>query len=322
MHPPILRVVKPSTPEQKKTHTVLDTIELTVEKVDSWQKPPFQRPLKINEKVRALVADLQQNGGVLPGIVTIGVLDRIEYLLDGQHRIESFKLSELPVGYTDVRYHQFKTMAEMSDKFIELNGSLVSMRPDDILHSMEFSSEELAYIRKECPFVGYEFIRRNDKAPILSMSATVRCWMSSAASCPGGSSTSAVKTARALTPDEAKMCVQFLRVCYDAWGREKAYSKLWGGLNLVLCAWLYRNIVLSQYSARTTKLDTKLFMKCLMSLSANDHYLAWLVGRNAGDRDRSPAYNHIKKTFAKRYEEETGKKGIWPSPSWASHSGA
>jgi hypothetical protein len=85
--------------------------------------------------------------------------------------------------------------------------------------------------------------------------------------------------------------------------------------------WIYRRMVLDQYSPKTPRLTKDLFRKCLMSLSADENYLDWLVGRSLGERDRSPAYNRIKAAFAKRIEIETGKKPLMPSPAWSSHSG-
>jgi len=57
-----------------------------------------------------------------------------------------------------------------------------------------------------------------------------------------------------------------------------------------------------------------------MSLSADESYLDWLVGRQLRDRDRSPCYGRIRSSFAARFHSETGKKATFPSPAWASSS--
>src|SRR5439155_2436385 len=42
-----------------------------------------------NDKVRALAEQVKADGGVMPGIITLGVVDGVTYLIDGQHRRES-----------------------------------------------------------------------------------------------------------------------------------------------------------------------------------------------------------------------------------------
>lgn len=69
--------------------------------------------------------------------------------------------------------------------------------------------------------------------------------------------------------------------------------------------------------SRSIKLTADMFKKCLMSLSADRTYLDWLVGRNVGERDRSPCYSRMKQIFAKRIHEETGKREKLPQPEWA-----
>jgi len=54
-----------------------------------------------------------------------------------------------------------------------------------------------------------------------------------------------------------------------------------------------------------------------MSISADTLYLDWLVGRKLGERDRSPAYDRIKKAFVKRLEQDMGRKPSLPAPAWA-----
>lgn len=316
-------VLKPKTASEKKTRTVVDVIRFTPDTLKSWKLPDFQRPVKINEKVRALAEQLKVDRGVMPGIITLGVIDGVTYLIDGQHRREAFLISGLDEGYTDVRIHYFESLADAGEEFVRLNSQLVRMRPDDILRGLEASVSALVEIRKRCPFVGYDMIRRGPGSPIVSMSMVLRAWRGSSTDVPSphGVATSASSLAATLTDEEARPLIDFLTIAVEGFGRDPEYSRLWGSLNVILCMWLYRRMVLTQYSPKTPRLTREVFKKCLMSLSANEDYLDWLLGRHLGERDRSPAYNKVKTTFAHRIEIETGKKPHMPSPAWASHSG-
>jgi hypothetical protein len=308
-----------NTEAKRATHTTIDTIEFSVEKSKAWKSPPFQRPLRINEKVRNLAQQIKEDGGVLPGVITIGIIGREEYLLDGQHRREAFYLSECATGYADVRKRFFDDMSEMGEEFVNLNSQLVRLRPDDIMRGLEGTIPTLTYIRSECSFVGYDQIRRNERSPILSMSALLRSWFGSGTDVPAASTTPAAIRARDMQMTDAEALVDFLKIAVKAWGRDPEYARLWSNLNLVLCMWLYRRTVLSQFSPNTTRLNKDLFGKRLLSLSTSSPYLDYLLGRHLSERDRSPAYGRIKALFAKRIEMETGKKPRLPGPAWAHH---
>lgn len=316
---PKFTVVRPSSDAQKATRTTLDTILVSPDIVSKWQNPPFQRPLRVNEKVKQVAELIKRDGGVIPGVITIGVLSGTKYILDGQHRREAFLISGCQEGYVDVRIHFFSSMGEMGEEFVNLNSHLVRLRPDDILRGLEESCTPLRTIREKCRFISYDQIRRGDRSPVLSMSTAIRTWMGSGSEVPSPSTYSAASLALSLTMEEVEPMVSFLNLCHEAWGRELAYGKLWGVLNLIVCAWLYRRLVITQYSPKTPKLTKEMFKKCLMSVSAKSDYLDWLVGRNLGERDRSPAYGRLKSIFASRLEEETGVKPKLPSPAWAHH---
>lgn len=317
------QILKMPPKPQKVTRTSLDTLCITPEIAKGWLNPVFQRPLKVNEKVKAL-AETIKSTEVIPGILTIGVVERrngskVQYLLDGQHRREAFLLAEIPHAYVDVRFHYFDDESDMGEEFVNVNSSLVRLRPDDILRGLEASSEGLTLLRKRCPFVGYDMIRRSERAPLVSMSAALRCWYGGHPEVPTSSGHSASNLAKIITVDEAEEASTFLNLCMQAWGRDVEYARLWGALNTTLCVWLYRRTVLTQYSPKSAKLTRDMFKKCLMSLSTSEDYLSWLVGRQLGERERSPAYKRIKQLFAKRLEAETGKKPLLPSPPWASN---
>lgn len=318
----VVQQLKPKTAIEKKTKTVVDTIMVTPELLNKWISPPFQRPLRENDKVRALAEQLKVDGGVLPGIITLGILDGETYILDGQHRKAAFLISGLREGFTDIRKHFFDNMGDMGEEFVLLNSSLVRMRPDDILRGLESSIPSLAHIREKASFVGYDFMRsHNAAAPMASMSAVLRQWFGSSTETPNGSAMSTVELAKALTMEESNTLIDFLGIAISAFGRDVENFRLWGGLNLCICMWLYRNIVLKEYSKKTPQFSKDQFRKCLLSLSADSNYLDWLVGRKLGERDRSPAYSRIKAIFIKRIAMDNGGVRIpLPQPAWQ-HSG-
>lgn len=311
-----LKIVRPTTTAQKTTGTTLDTIEVTPNLMRSWKIPEFQRSLRVNDKVTLLAEQIKRDGGVIPGVLTIGVLDKDRYLIDGQHRREAFLMSECIVGYADVRICHFEDMAAMGEEFVNLNSRLVNMRPDDILRGLERTYAPLAKIRKRCAFVGYGQIRRSERTPMLSMSAMLRCWFGSAPEAPMRGIGSAMSLVRALSSEDADLCIEFLNCAFAAWGRDENVNRLWCNLNLGLCMWLYRRIVLSAYSAKTKKISKEQFTRCLMSLAADPAYCDWLVGRNTSQRDVSPAYTRIKAIFARRLEQDLGGKHLLPKPAW------
>jgi hypothetical protein len=301
----------------------MDTLLLTKEVVDGWKKPPFQRELQVNENVRTLIGTIKDDGGVVPGIVTLGKLGREIYLIDGQHRIYAWKQAKCLEGYADVCIHEFQSMADMGRVFVELQSSLVKMRPDDNLRGLEESTPALRRIRERCPFVGYDHIRRGTNAPILSIAVLLRAWTAAKNETPASVGASATKLAREITDDDVEKLCAALRLFETAWGRDVEYARLWGRLNLVLCLWIYRVIVLTKPTAaqRYTMIDLEQFKRCAMGLSADSDYVDWLLGRNLNERDRSPAYTRIKSIIVNRYQADTGQKMRFPQPAWASHSG-
>lgn len=315
-------MIRPKSESERKTRTVVDTIMVTPESVAKWKSPLFQRPVNENAKVLALAEELKLDGGVWPGIVTLGMFQNDLYIIDGQHRRKAFLISGLQEGYTDIRTHYFTDMVDMGEEFVKLNSQLARMRPDDILRGLEGSIPLLGLIRQRCPFVGYDMIRKSPKAPIVSMSGVIRQWRASAADVPSSNVSGMGTTglARTLNDEDTGYLIDFLTLAVQGFGREPEYYRLWGALNFTLCMWLYRRLVVTQYSQKSVRLSREMFKKCLMSLSANGDYLDWLVGRMLSERDRSPAYTKIKQTFGERLFAETGKKPMLPQPSW--HSGS
>lgn len=314
-------MMKPKTTPERATRTTLDTICFTPQQAEKWKIPPFQRERRDNERVRQLQAAIRSDDGVIPGIITLGRVKSNDetYLVDGQHRIYAFIGSGCAEGYADVRTCFADSMAELGEEFVKLNSSLVRMRPDDVLRGMEFSLPSLAALRQSCPFLGFDNIRRSsEKSPVLSVSVALRVWSMSRPDIPAGSTDSALELAKAMTAEEQADLAKFLRLCYQAWGRDVAYSRMWGGLNLTMCAWLFRRCVNREYSPRSIRMTEQDFQRGLMALSADANYTDWLVGRAIGERDRAPAYTRITAIMSRRWcDDQNGPKPNFPRPAWA-----
>jgi len=309
--------------------STMDTLELNQRMLRTWLLPPFQRPLRVNEKVRAIADDIKVSG-VVPGVITIGVIKSGPtagtYIIDGQHRMHALDMSQIDHAYADVRIVEFDNLAEMGQEFVELNSQIVRMRPDDVLRGIEGSMPILQQIRGSCPYVGYDNIRRGPSNPILSMSMMLRVWAGSGMDTPVCGSTSSLHVAQSFTTDEATRMCTFLNVAFAAWGRGEDVQRMWAALNLGLSAWLWRRIVLDTDRSgqkRAMVLKPGQFQKCLMSLAANELYADWLVGRSLSDRDRSPAYQRIRTLFTARLKSDAFTGPVrFPSAAWASGSGS
>lgn len=310
----------------KSAQSRMETMYITPEMVNQWRIPAFQRPLRINDKVRAVSEKIKREE-VIEGVITLGQIKRepTVFIVDGQHRLEAFKMSMLNEVIADIRYMTFDSVKDMAEEFDRLNSSLVKMRPDDNLRSLEYSVPTLALIRKHCEFVGYDQIRRGKSGPILSMSAVIRCWSGSLYETPNTSSAglSARDMARNLDTKLVESgLVPFLNVALSAWGRDPEYARLWSNLNLAMCMWMWNKLVMDRDrsgSKRYITLNVAEFKRCLMSVSAESDYVAWLTGRSLGDRDRTPCYSRLKAIFVRRITAENPNKArpTLPAPAWA-----
>lgn len=305
----------------------METLIISVDQANQWKVPLFQRPVRINAKVSAIAEEMKRSGCEITGIITLGRIERdpAYYIVDGQHRIEAFRISGLSEIIADVRVVHFDTMADMAEEFVRLNSALVRMRPDDILRGLEPTSLALKAIRRDCAFVGYDNIRRGGASgPILGMSALIRCWSGSSSETPTGnvSGMSAAQLVHSMDAESVENLTRFLLTAQAAWGRDPEYYRLWGNLNLTICMWLWRRLVSDPPGGvkRHIQLNIAQFKQCLMSMSADRNYLDWLPGRILSDRDRGPCYARVKTIFARRLAEESGdkKRPLMPQPAWAS----
>jgi hypothetical protein len=307
----------------------MDTVLIEMRTIAGWKIPPFQRQLRVNEKVREIAEQIRKDGGVIPGILTIGCLQKGgeagEYLVDGQHRVEAFRLSECREAIADVRFMDFSNMADMGDEYVRLNSNIVRMRPDDVLRGLEGSTPTLAFIRDRCKFVGYDQIRRSPTSALVSMSSVLRVWAGSDGPTPRSSTTPAVRLAAEISAESATHLTAVLGMMYEAWGLDENSKRLWGALNLGLNMWLWRRLVADTKRVGNTRyivLRNEQFKRCLMSLAANESYNDWLLGRQMSDRDRAPAYTRIRSIFTRRLLEDkvfggAAGKARFPQPAWA-----
>ena len=318
------KTVRPHSEAEKQTHTTVDTISFTPDEARSWHVPPFQREVKVNTKVSELAATIKRDGGVLPGVITFAIVaeekERGTQLIDGQQRREAFLISEQPEGFADVRTVFCKTTAEAAEEFVRLNSHLVCMKPDDILRGMQPVYPVLEILTTNCPFTGYSYARNKNSSVLLSVSAIVRAWHASHLEVPGtGAGRSSADIVRNMTIEDTDQLTKFLKCCYAAWGRDIEHNRLWSSLNITLCAWLYRRLVISiSPASRVKRIDDALFTKCLMKVGASEVYYDFLRGRNLGERNRSPVYNRLKEIIASVLTEVAGSKQSLPQPAWAS----
>ncbi len=244
-----LSLIKGTKTAPKASRSTMETVIVTIEQVNAWRIPPFQRPLRVNAKVQVIAEEMKCEGTSIPGILTLGKLagENVFYIVDGQHRCEAFRISGLQEAIADLRIVHFDTMGEMADEFVQLNSAIVRMRPDDLLRGITPTLPVLQRVMTECPFIGYDNVRRRDASgPIVSLSAVLRCWSTSSFEVPSSSNSGVTITqaAQTLDGDSAGKLIRFMNLAHTAWGRDPEYFRLWGNLNLALCMWLYRRIVL------------------------------------------------------------------------------
>ena len=310
----------------KALRSTMETLLITPEQVNQWRVPAFQRPVRVTAKVQAIAEEMKADGVAITGIITLGRIDPTGplYIVDGQHRIEAFRISGLPEIIADIRVINFDDEAEMADEFGKLNTSLVAMRPDDLLRALVPNNPALQIVIKACGFVGFDNIRRGTTGPIVGLSAVLRTWHASRQETPSSTSPAIKVLADTFNNDDATNVIRFLELGMSAWGRDPEYYRLWGNLNMALCMWLYRRMVLEtnrKGATRVSVLTESQFKQAITALSANGNYLDWLPGRLLSDRDRSPAFQRMRTIMAKRLIEAGMQKPNFPGPAWSKSGG-
>lgn len=98
----------------RKWRSEMETRIISISDVEKWQLPPFQRPLRINDKVRSIADELRANQVEIAGVITLGTIgdDKTLWIIDGQHRLQAFKMSELAEVIGDLRICRFADLAE------------------------------------------------------------------------------------------------------------------------------------------------------------------------------------------------------------------
>lgn len=315
----LMKLVKPASVSERQTKTVLDTLEISPKLIASWKVPRFQREFKVTPKVQECADQIRRNGGVIPGVITLGVLDGDVYLVDGLQRTGAFNTLDLGIGYVDVRMHWFATMGEMAAEFDQINQKIKTLRPDDRLRAQEETNTVLQKIRRKCGYIGYDLVRRSEKAPVLSMSVFLRSWGAGRMEVPTWTSAAAVLAV--MDDAETAAAIEWVSLCFEAWRRDPEYVRLWGHPNLSLCAWLYRRIVMGDRVAATGRRADRWpsddFRRCLHAVSADSAYLEYLPSRTLSDPHRAPTYNRLKSIFQRRYLAEHGQAVRLPSPAWS-----
>jgi hypothetical protein len=320
----IMAFAKPKTdsaPVIAFEKTQMETKLLSLEEMDSWVLPPFQRDEVQTKKVIEFAELLKQNGGMISGVIHLGLLRGSTsplYLVDGQQRRSACHLSGVDVFIADTSVKLYDSMVEMAEDFKRVNSRLVPLKPDDLLRACEVTHEPLAHLRRDCPFVGYGNIRRQERSPVLSMSAALKSWFGSGLPTPGTTG-QAIMLLDQLSDTQRQMLTVFLLMAYHAWGTDKSNSRLWSNPNITMCMYLYRKLMLEPNNRRAA-VSGEIFGKCLMGVSANSSYYEWLQGRHLTERDRSPAYKRLRSIFAERLTQEYGGGKLFrmPSPDWIS----
>lgn len=314
---------------ERSLRSVTAYTKLTVADVNEWViDPDIQRDLRLTPKVKAIGIVIGQTK-LIPSTITIGIYDGKQYLLDAHHRVEGWKMYVENGGEDGVcalvNWIHFDTQAAMALKFVELQMCLVRMRPDDGLRALQHSSPPLQLIKDECPYVGFGAIQRcNTTSAVLSMSVLLRCWMGSKPETPVTSSGAALDITLAMNMVDARQCADFVALAHRAWGRVAEYSRLWGALNLTLCMWLYRRMVLDTTTTEVTHLTPDQFRMCLVALTNStpniDDYVEWLRSKTMNHQNRQIAMQrYILALFSARIRQERGqraRKPVFPTSPW------
>lgn len=322
-----------------RTHVGL--VEVTAASWEKWRNPfgekvgpngedGFQRTIQRNKYVIE-VAHTISSTGIIPGQIVIGIFQGILWLIDGQHRRESFTIAVLgECGVTritkacaNIKYEVFDTWAAMSDRYVELQRKIRGNSPNDMLKGLEASTESLQVLRKRFPAVGYTSTRPDSKhhKGRVSAKAALQAWYGSKPETPGRKTPPPFEIAKQLTVEEAHQLANFLRLAHSAWAFDPNYLNLWGSLNLTLCLWLYRRCVLDPVQG-FPDLTPEQFASCLTALPSEkiggvNPYAMFLYRKGLRELDRGPVYMQVTRVFTATLRANHKLRVKFPKPEWA-----
>jgi len=240
-----------------------------------WVVPEeVQRKYRETKKHEGLVEYIEENEEI-PDVIMLGTLpnDPTIYIVDGQHRQVKFLASRVNEAFARIRWEEYDTMEQIGLAFYTANGgkSLLTSA-DDMLRSKHLSSPPLYRLVTECPFIGFDYIRFGDGGPVMSASAAVKSWIASGLDKPRSALGKSVGVlVDNVTDEETEDMIRFYKMCYKVWGKDKENRRMWLNINVALCAWLYRRLVLGQKKiGRLSSLTEEEFEYCLATLAAND----------------------------------------------------
>ena len=287
--------------------------------------PKIQREFKCNPKVQGL-AKVLPSLGAIPGTITLGVWEGKVYVLDGQHRLGAYQVYLTEGGKDSIRAMLHWIFfdegqggyAAMGKKFDELQMVLSKMTPDDSLRPLEHSTPVLQYIRKNCGFVGYDRLRKAARGRYLSMAVLIRAWLGSGTETPVSAPGTARDLVRVLSPDDAKNCTSFANLANEVWGAKPDIRQLWNSLNLTICMWLYRRMVLNPEDG-VTALSPEQFKACVSRLSRKIDgydYAGMLQGLTMNPANKRHAMSYHKKAISAGCREFGIRRVRFPEGPW------
>lgn len=324
-----------TTPLEMEDRSRVVKIKLTPAVINGWQTPYWQRPIRYNVKVRAMIEEMQRTPR-LDSMLVVGVIKKRNrlhlFLVDGHHRKSAFNRAGIPYLNIDVKFVYVETMGEMSELYLRCQDQISRSTADNNLKGLAVTHSQLADIESECGCITYDGVRLGTSTASVSMSTIVQIWYDSLLDPPkknvGSPPKSITELASGLTKKDAEKITEFVLLCKDRFGFSKHSSGLWKHINLTLCLWLYRIMVWREgwdegedYS-RVTALTPDQFGTGLLGLM-NDRYYQTLNKKSLGSVvDRKDAYLSISRLFSSNLTAcGVVSRPRLPKPPWAAKKG-
>jgi len=281
--------------------------------VESWEKPPFQRPVAEGKNIISMSVQMQDFGYMMSAFY-LGVWEGRTYLVDGQHRRVSFissGLEEIVAPVVTKHYPKgSQGLLEMCEDFLRIQQHIKNPTANDKLRALEPNNKCLQKITRMCPFVGYE-------RPLLSMAQVIRSLVISGQEMPGSAARSAVDHARDMKMKEANGLITFLQLAYEAWGIDKDMRLMWSPMNMALCLWFFRRMLKGSKSPGTV--TTSQFSE-IFALLPSKTYISLLEDNSGGrmnDEDtRNPVAVELRRTIKKGLRRDGVHDYYMPEVPW------